>query len=292
MKRTVIVVIVLAGAMVISTQAQELVQAGRAIGGDVGIVAVDPIDVGRVVLDAPYTAEAVTEMTQTLADGNRIEQRTSATIARDSRGRTRREQQGLAFGAFVAKNQQPMVSITDPESGVHITLNYDLKVAFRAMPFKTKVGAVKIAPDGATEHFEARLAPPPVLERMLEPPDIIAAPPIRVMSFREDAGSVEQLEASEIEGIKVEGFRRTTTIATGAIGNVMPIQIVSERWYSPELQVVVMSRRHDPRFGETVYRLTNIQRGEPSPDLFKIPADFRIEEMRPGRMAPVRPDGK
>jgi len=68
------------------------------------------------------------------------------------------------------------------------------------------------------------------------------------------------------------------TIQANAIGNQAPIVIVSERWYSPELQVVVLTRRSDPRFGETVYRLVNIVRAEPSTDLFEIPSDYRIQD--------------
>lgn len=37
-----------------------------------------------------------------------------------------------------------------------------------------------------------------------------------------------------------------------------------------------MSRQSDPRFGETTYRLTNIVRSEPPPDLFEVPADFKV----------------
>ncbi len=39
---------------------------------------------GGKVTGAPYSAEAVTEMTQTLADGNRIVRSVSASVARDS----------------------------------------------------------------------------------------------------------------------------------------------------------------------------------------------------------------
>jgi hypothetical protein len=53
--------------------------------------------------------------------------------------------------------------------------------------------------------------------------------------------------------------RTTITIPAGEIGNERAIEIVSERWYSPELQLVVMTRHSDPRTGETVYRLTNHQ---------------------------------
>src|SRR5262245_33219703 len=43
----------------------------------------------EAVKNAPYTATAVTESTQTLADGNRIVHKSSTFLARDSQGRTR-----------------------------------------------------------------------------------------------------------------------------------------------------------------------------------------------------------
>jgi hypothetical protein len=69
------------------------------------------------------------------------------------------------------------------------------------------------------------------------------------------------------------------TVPAGAVGNQLPIEVVSERWYSPELQVIVETRRSDPRFGDTVYRLTNIVRAEPPSELFEVPPQFRIEEL-------------
>src|SRR5262249_61550126 len=82
----------------------------------------------------------------------------------------------------------------------------------------------------------------------------------------------------EIEGVTAEGTRVTVTIPAGAIGNLGPVEIVSERWHSAELQTVVLSRRTDPRFGETTYRLTNIVRAEPPAELFQVPADYKIEQ--------------
>src|SRR5205807_4476431 len=62
-------------------------------------------DMGRdteTVKGAPYTATAVTEITQPLADGNRISNKTTASVARDSQGRTRREETlGLVGGLHV-----------------------------------------------------------------------------------------------------------------------------------------------------------------------------------------------
>ena len=86
-----------------------------------------------------------------------------------------------------------------------------------------------------------------------------------------------------MEGVQAEGTRTTMTIPAGQMGNDAPIQVVSERWYSADLQTVVMSRHSDPRVGETVYRLTNVSRAEPAPSLFQAPADYKVVAPRGGR---------
>ena len=273
--------------------------AGGVVQGGVSVIALDPVSIGATVTDAPYSAEGITEVTQTLADGNRIERRTTATIARARDGRTRREQQGFAIGNYVGQNAQPIVTITDPTSGVHITLNYGLKVAFRMKP-----GWVSMA--GSPDERSA-IGTGPLMSRGAviagDPPSVVTArrgvpappplPPLpggfdeRVIALEaadmpwEGEKKTEQLEARTIEGLRAEGTRTTMTVPAGAVGNALPIDVVSERWFSPELQVVLMTRRADPRFGETIYRLTNIVRSEPSPDLFEVPPDFRIEDMKP-----------
>ncbi len=82
----------------------------------------------------------------------------------------------------------------------------------------------------------------------------------------------------EVEGVEAEGKRITHTIPAGEIGNDRPIEIVSESWYSSELQVLVMTRHSDPRRGETTYRLTNINRAEPDRSLFEVPADYTVRD--------------
>jgi TonB family protein len=90
--------------------------------------------------------------------------------------------------------------------------------------------------------------------------------------------NTEQLNNQLVEGIECEGTRNVTTIAVGAIGNDRPIETVSETWYSPELSMTILSKRSDPRFGESTYRVTNINRGEPESALFQIPPDYTIKE--------------
>jgi len=79
-----------------------------------------------------------------------------------------------------------------------------------------------------------------------------------------------------IGGVVASGTRRTTTIAAGAIGNEQPIKIISEEWFSPELQILVMTEHSDPRTGRSTYQLSDINRNEPDPSLFQIPADYTV----------------
>src|SRR5258706_471705 len=77
----------------------------------------------KIVKNSPYSAQSVTEFTQTLADGNRIHRTTSGSIARDSEGRTRREQAMTAIGQMSGSTESvKSVMIQDPVSGISYTL--------------------------------------------------------------------------------------------------------------------------------------------------------------------------
>jgi hypothetical protein len=95
---------------------------------------------------------------------------------------------------------------------------------------------------------------------------------------RSDNVNKEDLGTQTIEGVPASGTRITITIPAGQIGNEAPIAIVDERWFSKDLQAFVMTRHNDPRSGETVYRLTNINRSEPNHSLFVVPADYEVSE--------------
>jgi len=85
----------------------------------------------------------------------------------------------------------------------------------------------------------------------------------------------EDLGTQVIEGVSCQGRREIVTIPAGAIGNDRPLQISSENWYSPELHTLVLRKHSDPRFGETVYRLTEVKLGEPDSSLFQVPSDYK-----------------
>jgi hypothetical protein len=84
-----------------------------------------------------------------------------------------------------------------------------------------------------------------------------------------------------VNGVEAQGTRYTRIIPAGQIGNSKPITIVTERWYSPDLQMVVMSKRTDPMTGDSVTQVTDIQRGEPDPALFQVPSGYTVKEGGP-----------
>jgi hypothetical protein len=139
-----------------------------------------------------------------------------------------------------------------------------------------KIAIEKAAVAGVRD-FQFEMKVPPGL-----PPQIISnGGGAFVMKKDPKNTKTESLGKQTIEGVECEGTRMVTTIPAGEIGNELPIEVVFEKWYSPELQVVVMTKNSDPRFGENTYRLTNINRSEPPHSLFEVPADYTIQEAGP-----------
>jgi hypothetical protein len=250
-----------------------------------------PLDSISVAKNAPFSADAVTEFTQTLGDGNRIERRYVSSIARDSRGRTRREEEIALVGPLGATGPTPrLVTILDPDASISYTLDESTRVAYRNSIVAGKMVYLHSMLESVRTMVKAPGGGRGVTA--VPPPATLALPPLAVAEAGKlvarlaDPGAsvtVESLGTRAIEGVKAEGTRTTSTIPAGAIGNIQPIEVVSERWYSPELQMAVLITRRDPRAGETVYRLTNIVRAEPADALFQVPADYELRDGALGR---------
>ena len=246
----------------------------------------DPIALdSEAVAGAPYSATAVTLIVQPLADGNRIVRESTAQISRDAKGRTRREQGMAMFGPVVnvpGAGDMRSVQISDPESGTMIMLDLGTRTAHKMPGPRVMVAnrGVAVGSGVSVEKFEMAVpAPHPGGHAG----NMIFSRRAAVAGMQVNEPVVEQLGTQFMEGVTVEGVRTTVTIPAGQIGNEQPIHIVSERWTSPDLKVLVMSRQSDPRFGETTYRLTNLSRVDPAPELFEIPADFTVVDAEKGR---------
>ena len=252
-------------------------------GGNFGWIASEMSFGGKPVKGAPYSAEAVTESTQTLSDGNRIQRKSSASVFRDSEGRTRREQTLSAIGPWAASGDAPQtIFIDDSVAGVHYILNPKDRTARKILvpsgkgEFTASFADAEKLRVASTPHQTMRFE-----RRVAGPGETIAFQASGTFESPLPKPETEALGKRVIEGVEAEGTRTIMTIPAGQVGNELPIQVVSESWFSAELQAVVMSKHSDPRMGETTYRLTGINRSEQSRSLFEVPADYKIEEGGP-----------
>jgi hypothetical protein len=236
----------------------------------------------RVVKGSPFTAESVTEHVQRLADGNRMVRKSTAKLFRDSAGRTRREHALTRGGVTAADGQEPrLIVINDPVGQVEYLLD-TARGTLRKTHVPPALAEARREAMGTDESFGV-LMPTSAAHRRRAEGD--SAPPL-------PQPKKERLEAQQIEGVMAEGTRITVTIPAGEFDNEQPLEIVHEQWYSPELQMVVLMKHNDPRFGETTFRLTNVTRGEPTPDLFAEPQGYRtVDQHEPpfGRPLMRRP---
>jgi len=251
--------------------------AGTRIGSSYNYVYTSIVGSGELVKGAPYTATAVSESTQVLADGNHIVNKITSFLARDSEGRTRRE---MAMGIGpLPPGMQKTILISDPVTKTEYMLTPQEQTK-RAM--KRENGkAVFIGESGKTEgdqktrlEVEQKIKMKMNVEKMGTAGIVVHGPELGEMKH-------EDLGTQVIEGIPCTGSRETRTIAAGAVGNERPLEITSETWKSPDLHTIVFSKHNDPRFGETVYRLTDVKRDEPDPALFQVPSNYKISESGP-----------
>ena len=270
---------------------------------------------GRTVKNAPYSAEVISEQTNTLADGNQIANKSTSMSYRDSAGRTRQEMRNAAGATRI-------VTIRDAVAGTTLILRPDAKTATRIgspdeiarMAGERARAAGEVAraagerarmhveemrkaegdqvfvkriersegEDGQRIREDVRIR---VARDMVEGQPLAGAErfgPLLAGAFGDAKwaakASTRDLGTKEIEGIKAQGKLRSYEIPAGEIGNRNAIVVSTETWYAPELQVTLLSKHSDPRSGERVYRLAGIKREEPAAALFAIPSDYTVKD--------------
>jgi hypothetical protein len=278
MKPKVKMCLALSGALVLSTAAVQAQRHGLdgppPFGAPMELMGFEGMHGGTVVKGSPFSATATSETTSTLQDGSVLHRTSQVSMYRDSQGRSRHEATFSGFGPLTASGApKKMVMISDPVAGVHFMLDDGQKVAYqRALHTHSGSGAAA----GPAPACEGRMQ-----ERMQQ---------------EEAAGLLkrESLGTQTINGVVAVGTRTTHTIPAGQIGNEKALQVVSERWYSADLQIVLKSTRTDPRFGTTTYTVTSLQRTEPAATLFTVPAEYSVKTGGrglggPGSRAPLAP---
>ena len=232
----------------------------------------------RVVKGAPFSAIVVIEITQTNSNNTADSRKSVSLIYRDAQGRTRRDRMPTETTDITSISERPplLTTINDPVAGYTYTLENRVNIARRSQftgQSEQELNSLAILSQSSLSSAQNRgstqmlSVPPNSNSKQKLSVDIKASP---------SEATRELLGQREIEGFNAEGTRLTMTIPPGVIGNEQPLLTSVERWYSPELKVVLLIERSDPRFGRITWRLSGIQRGAPAPAQFKVPNGFKI----------------
>jgi hypothetical protein len=229
----------------------------------------------------PYTAVEKTMYVQGLADGTIIKREATATMVRDSRGRTlRKETLPMPGGKEITH-----YSVTDPDA--HTLTNWTTQnkhatrihmLVPRLSPQASLRPGIGAAVGGAVVTSPNGIAPAgPVLSGGT---GVGIAGQVSDSNLK-PSSKREKLEGKMIAGVNADGTRITTTFPVNSLGNDRPITIVRETWTSPDLNITLYTVTQDPRSGTQSTEVTSLERSEPDATLFDPPADYEIKDIHP-----------
>lgn len=209
------------------------------------------------VPNAPFTATVQIVSHNKLPDGTEHIVKTDNHIARSSSGRIRNERRLLVPQSFTGEPRLLSAHIYDPSSRLNIFT------------------------DPAT-----RLARESVLPAPLRTPSA-ALPPAQ----QRTAPGVTQTPLGDqiLDGVQLTGTRKSRIIPAERSGTGQPVTITDDYWYSPELAIYLIIRHDDPRTGEQLVAVTQIERAEPPADLLAVPEDYKIVDETPPPRTPPAP---
>jgi hypothetical protein len=218
------------------------------------------------------SATVTTQTAQTYLDGTHVSQTTTTVQYRDREGRTRieRNEPGVSASGPVKS-----ITIRDPVAGVSYNLNPAEKTAVKLVMAGTSIGPANPTTAGGrrgrgggrgdSASGSNSDAPARIQQALSDLKDMAAA----VQAARNNQNDiVEDLGTATVNGVPAHGTGITTVVPVGAIGNDKEFRSITERWFSPDLNLLIKSVSTDPRFGTTTYELTNISRQSPDPSLF------------------------
>ena len=195
------------------------------------------IDVPSVA-GAPFTAKVVVTWTEPLVGGGSSSRKYYTQIARDSRGRVRRETRGFVPANSGADPPLRTFTVLDPVSRTR-TICTAATMNCATGPFQPRVNLTQ---DGGT------------------------------LSGAGSQPTRESLGQKTLLDLPVVGTHET--VAELEAGSRLAVtQIVS--WYSPDLHIDLSVERNNPQLGQVTLEVTDLVQGEPDPSLLAIPSGYR-----------------
>ena len=203
--------------------------------------------------NAPFTATLATETVKYGADGATMTGVNQRRIARDTKGRVYEERWWLVPKNGKIKSKMNWIQIADPkqltlyncstEKQICDLLVFDPTHALQALSVGHK------SPSGSVTGSDRSV-------------------------------TWEDLGHRNIAGIDTVGSRETTVMFSGTMGNDEPLKYVSEYWHSQSLGINLVSVNTSPFFGKQTFTITELTEGEPDPQLFQLPAGYKVNDQR------------
>ena len=224
------------------------------------------------VKSLPFSATETTTREQNLSDGTVIKSTVEVQLWRDSEGRMRAEST-LNSGSTP---QGHIVTVWNPAEGKAITwVTGNSAVTFTS--------ATHLPESQLNGLLNSQASTPSATQsgtRSSLPQGAAMPVALSVSSSQESANlRTETLSSETIAGLEVAGTRATQVIPAGTVDNDRDFTVVSETWTSAELKTTVRQMSSDPRTGTVTTELSNVDRSEPDPTLFKPPAGLKVAEI-------------
>jgi hypothetical protein len=198
--------------------------------------------------NAPFSGTVRVERTIIQPNGTSQQLWSIREIARDHEGRIYNELRPLVAAAVTEVPPAMVVHLYDPQNRMTEYL-YPAQKSYR-MTILSRPPATDTAEDFAS-------------------PAASAAPPSE-FTRKEDLGY------KTIAGLQAHGVRVTQTLTAAESGTGQEVTVTNEYWYSDALRLNLTTTHNDPRTGITTMTVTQIDRSDPNPALFQVPADYTM----------------
>jgi len=203
--------------------------------------------------NAPFTATLATETVKYAADGATMTAVNQRRIARDTKGRVYEERWWLVPKNGRIKSKMNWIQIADPKQLTLYNCSTEKKICDLLVFDPTH--ALEALVSGQKTRLGSR-------------------------TDRDRTVTWEDLGHRNIAGVETVGTRETTVMFSGTMGNDQPLTFVSEYWHSQNLGINLSSVKTSPFFGKQTFTITDLTSGEPDPQLFELPAGYKVNDQR------------
>jgi hypothetical protein len=196
---------------------------------------------------APFSLILAAEWSRSLGNGGTFTLANERRIVRDSNGRIYQERWFLVPKGGNAKSSMNVFQITDPEQHTWYNCEPATKVC-ELLPYHLTTQQTYLPAIGTS------------------------GPLPNGIGFREHL----DLGLGSSQGEETHGYRESTTINIGVMGNDRPMISTREFWYSARLGINLSSRVDDPETGKQIFTVKELSTAEPEASLFEVSADYKI----------------